>query len=178
MRDCLRDACQAVGEARAEGETALSPAALQTFHARYREALREGLAWHRSLPRLEKAGSKSGRTKRRAGDNLLLRLHRFKDDVLRFPVDFDVPFTNNLAEQPRPLFPSGSRSRALAANLIPALCVRPFSYRDLFCAQMIDFESVIFPSSLHATQAFGYWLGHKTERPKERRLVSFNAIED
>ena len=77
-RDCLRDACQAVGEARAEGETALSPAALQTFHARYREALREGLAWHRSLPRLEKAGSKSGWTKQRAGDNLLLRLHRFK----------------------------------------------------------------------------------------------------
>lgn len=99
MRDCLRDACQAVGEARAKGETALSPAALQTFHARYFEALREGLAWHRSLPRLKKAGSKSGRTKRRAGDNLLLRLHRFKDDVLRFLVDFEVPFTNNLAEQ-------------------------------------------------------------------------------
>ena len=99
MRDCLRDARQAVGEARAKGETALSPAALQTFHARYFEALREGLAWHRSLPRLKKAGSKSGRTKRRAGDNLLLRLHRFKDDVLRFLVDFEVPFTNNLAEQ-------------------------------------------------------------------------------
>jgi hypothetical protein len=42
MRDCLRDACLAVGEARAKGETALSPAALQTFHARYFEALREG----------------------------------------------------------------------------------------------------------------------------------------
>ncbi len=46
-----------------------------------------------------KAGAKSGRTKRRTGDNLLLRLHRFKDDVLRFLVDFEVPFTNNLAEQ-------------------------------------------------------------------------------
>ncbi len=42
MRDCLRDACQAVGEARANGERALSPAALQAFHARYFEALREG----------------------------------------------------------------------------------------------------------------------------------------
>jgi transposase len=109
MRDCLRDACQAVGRP-APREKRRSPAALQTFHARCREALRECLAWHRSLPRLEKAGSKSGRTKRRAGDNLLLRLHRFKDDALRFPVDFDAPFTNNLAEQPRPLFPSGSRS--------------------------------------------------------------------
>ncbi len=81
------------------GKTALSPAALEAFHTRYWEALREGLAWHRNLPRLEKAGPKSGRTKRRTGDNLLLRLHRFKDDVLRFLVDFDVPFTNNLAEQ-------------------------------------------------------------------------------
>ena len=26
-------------------------------------------------------------------------MHRFKDDVLRFLVDFAVPFTNNLAEQ-------------------------------------------------------------------------------
>jgi transposase len=99
MRDCLSDACRAVGEARDRGETALSPAALQTFHARYWEAVREGMAFHRGLPRLKKAGPKSGRTKRRAGDNLLMRLHRFKDDVLRFLVDFDVPFTNNLAEQ-------------------------------------------------------------------------------
>ena len=99
MRDCLRDACKAVGEARANGATALFPEALETFHARYWEALREGLAWHRSLPRLKKAGSISGRTKRRIGDNLLLRLHRFKDDILRFLVDFEVPFTNNLAEQ-------------------------------------------------------------------------------
>jgi transposase len=99
MSDCLRDACNAVREARARGETALPPAALQTFHARYWAALREGLAWHRNLPRFEKAGRKSGRTKRRTGHNLLLRLHRFKDDVLRFLIDFEVPFTNNLPEQ-------------------------------------------------------------------------------
>jgi transposase len=99
MRDCLRDACKAVAQARALGQTALSPAALEAFHARYWEALREGLAWHRNLPRLEKAGPESGRTKRRTGDNLLLRLHKFKDDVLRFLVDFKLPFTNNLAEQ-------------------------------------------------------------------------------
>lgn len=99
MHDCLRDACKAVAEARANEKTALSPQALEAFHARYWEALREGLAFHRSLPRLKKAGPKSGRTKRRAGDNLLIRLHRFKDDVLRFLVDFEVPFTNNLAEQ-------------------------------------------------------------------------------
>jgi transposase len=101
MRDCLRDACRAVAEARDRGETALSPAALQTFHARYWEAVREGMAFHRSLPRLKKAGPKSGRTKRRAGDNLLLRLQRFKADVLRFLVNFEVPFTNNLGPSRR-----------------------------------------------------------------------------
>jgi hypothetical protein len=97
----LRDACRAVAEARDRGETALSPAALQTFHARYWEAVREGMAFHRSLPRLKKAGPKSGRTKRRAGDNLLLRLQRFKADVLRFLVNFEVPFTNNLGPSRR-----------------------------------------------------------------------------
>jgi transposase len=99
MSECLPDACKATGQARTRGATALSPDALQAFHARYWEALRQGLAFHRNLPRLEKAGAKSGRTKRRTGDNLLLRLHRFKDDVLRFLTDFEVPFTNNLAEQ-------------------------------------------------------------------------------
>jgi transposase len=101
MRDCLRDACQAVGAARATGETALSPAVLEAFHARYFEALREGLAFHRKLPRLKNAGPKSGRTKRRTGENLLLRLHRFRDDVLRFLIDFEVPFTNNLGPSKR-----------------------------------------------------------------------------
>src|SRR5882757_8504495 len=47
-----------------------------------------------SLPR-----AATGKPKRRPGENLLRRLHKFKDDVLRFLVDFDVPFTNNLAEQ-------------------------------------------------------------------------------
>ena len=101
MSDCLREACKAVGDARAGGETALSPRALQTFHARYWEALRQGLAFHRSLPRLEKAGAKSGRTRRQTGDNLLLRLHGFKDDALRFVIDFEVSFTNNLGSSKR-----------------------------------------------------------------------------
>jgi transposase len=59
--------------------------------------LREGLACHRKLPSLPRAAT--GKPKRRPGENLLRRLHKFKDDVLRFLVDFDVPFTNNLAEQ-------------------------------------------------------------------------------
>lgn len=99
MRDLLREACRAVDEARHTGQTALDPALEKTFHSRYWELLRLGLSYHRALPRLPRKPSNRGRAKRRPGHNLLIRLHKFKDDVLRFTADFDVPFTNNLAEQ-------------------------------------------------------------------------------
>jgi len=97
MRDLLLDANRAVGEAKARSQTTLDPALLGRFEARFWDILREGLAFHRKLPRLPQAAR--GKTKRRPGENLLRRLHQFKDDVLRFLVDFDAPFTNNLAEQ-------------------------------------------------------------------------------
>ncbi|HVP98538.1 MAG TPA: IS66 family transposase [Roseiarcus sp.] len=97
MRDLLLDANRAVGEAKARGERALDAALLKCFDIRFWDILREGLAFHRKLPRLPQPAR--GKTKRRPGENLLRRLHQFKDDVLRFLVDFDVPFTNNLAEQ-------------------------------------------------------------------------------
>ena len=37
--------------------------------------------------------------KHRPGHNLLERLKTFQVETLRFLTDFDVPFTNNLAEQ-------------------------------------------------------------------------------
>lgn len=61
--------------------------------------MREGLAFHRALPNLERSRQSRGRLKRRPGFNLLIRFKILKDDVLRFLVDFDVPFTNNLAER-------------------------------------------------------------------------------
>ena len=97
MSDLLVEANQAVNKAREAGKTALSPAAVEGFVARYWQAIRAGLAFHRSLPSLEKRPR--GRTKRRPGHNLLERLKKYKDDVLRFLYDFTVPFTNNLAEQ-------------------------------------------------------------------------------
>jgi len=99
MRDLLLQAHRAVEAARHGGQTALAPAVLAEFKARYWEWLRLGLSYHRSLPRLPRHASKRGREKRRPGHNLLVRLHKFKDDALRFLVDFAVPFTNNLAEQ-------------------------------------------------------------------------------
>jgi transposase len=97
MRDLLLDANRAVGDVKARGDRALDGALLERFDTRFWETLREGLAFHRKLPSLPQAAT--GKPKRRPGENLLRRLHKFKDDVLRFLVDFDVPFTNNLAEQ-------------------------------------------------------------------------------
>ena len=97
MSDLLVEANEAVRAAREAGETALPPAAIEGFVDRYWEAIRAGLAYHRSLPPLQRRAR--GRTKRRPGHNLLERLKTYKDDVLRFLYDFTVPFTNNLAEQ-------------------------------------------------------------------------------
>ena len=96
MRDLLIEANQAVRQAREQGATALPPATIQGFVDRYWEAIRLGLAFHRGLPPLKRCAR--GRAKRRPGHNLLERLKKYKDDVLRFLHDFSVPFTNNLAE--------------------------------------------------------------------------------
>ena len=64
--------------------------------------LAEGLAFHQAQPALISANVKAkrrGRSPRRVGHNLLLRLSTRKHDVLRFLVDPLVPFSNNPAER-------------------------------------------------------------------------------
>lgn len=51
------------------------------------------------LPATTRLQKKRGRLKRRTGHNLLLRLQNYRDDVLRFLHDPQVPFTNNEAER-------------------------------------------------------------------------------
>ena len=99
MRDLLIEANRTVDEAGQRGQTRLDPAVAEAFDARYWELLKLGFSYHRKRPRLPRRASNKGRDKRRPEHNLLMRLHKFKDDVLRFLADFDVPFTNNLAEQ-------------------------------------------------------------------------------
>lgn len=64
----------------------------------YNKIIRDGLAYHETLPPLPCKG-KQGRQPRRTGHNLLLRLFHYKQDVLRFLYDPAVPFTNNDAER-------------------------------------------------------------------------------
>ena len=99
MRDVLLDAAKAVREAKEVGDSALEPECVRGFVDRYWQAVRAGLAFHRSLPAFDRSPGSKKRKKQRPGHNLLIRLKTFKDETLRFLVDFGVPFTNNLAEQ-------------------------------------------------------------------------------
>jgi transposase len=99
LRATLLDANEAVQKAKAAGLSALPPETVKAFEDRYWAAVREGLALHRSLPDFDPEKSPKKRKKQRPAHNLLIRFKTFKDATLRFLVDFNVPFTNNLAEQ-------------------------------------------------------------------------------
>jgi transposase len=99
LRATLLDANEAVREAKARGASALAPEAIEIFENRYWAAVREGLALHRSLPVFDPSSNPKKRKKQRPAHNLLLRFKNFKEATLRFLADFEVPFTNNLAER-------------------------------------------------------------------------------
>ena len=99
MRDRLLAANLAVNKAHEAGAAALGPDEVKAFVERYWAAVRLGLAFHRQLPELTTKANGRGRAKHRPGHNQLQRLKTFQTETLRFLTDFDVPFTNNLAEQ-------------------------------------------------------------------------------
>jgi len=133
MRDVLLDANAAVRQAREAGASALPPDEIKAFEERYWAAVREGVAFHGALPKAPRSPQSRGRVKHRPGFNLLTRLKTFKADVLRFLVDFDVPFTNNLAEQDirmtKVKMKISGAFRTLAAT--PTICGRPLGKRFL-----------------------------------------------
>lgn len=91
---------RAVDRAKAKKLTSLTAHQLRRFNLHYDAIVARGLAYHLAQPplRLRAAGAR-GRLARRPGHNLLIRLRDYKADVLRFMINFEVPFTNNLAEQ-------------------------------------------------------------------------------
>jgi transposase/transposase-like protein len=99
MQALLRAANKQVHEAKTGGVVALAQADKQHIVAAYNAALAMGFALHESQVPLARAPGARGRPPRRTGHNLLLRLRDRKADVLRFTEDFEVPFTNNQAEQ-------------------------------------------------------------------------------
>jgi transposase len=97
MQVLLRRACHATNLAREHG-VALTARLIARIQRRYDAILAEGFAFHEAQPPL-RCAQRRGRKPHRVGHNLILRLHRRRDDVLRFLGDPDVPFTNTQAER-------------------------------------------------------------------------------
>ena len=96
----LLKALKAVRRAVAKGQVALLPRTFRRFLALYAAIVKRGLEFHEAQPPLTRKSAKArGRSPRRVGHNLLIRLRDHVGEVLRFLYDFAVPFTNNLAEQ-------------------------------------------------------------------------------
>ena len=86
MQRLLRRACHATNLARDQG-VPLKPSLTALIERGYDAILAEGLAFHEAQPALVPAAAKArrrGRSPRRIGHNLLLRLSTRKQDVLRF----------------------------------------------------------------------------------------------
>ena len=93
LADLLREAKHKTEIARDAGHRRLDAATLQSIRIRYGILVAKGFA---ANPEPE-TGKRSGYDKK--SYNLLVRLDQHRDDVLRFCVDFKVPFDNNQAER-------------------------------------------------------------------------------
>jgi len=95
----LLDMNTAVKEAQEKGLKQLDPTEVADWKAQYEAILQEGYLANPNAPPDVSAPAKRGKRKQSAARNLLDRLSKHQDAVLRFLVDFSVPFTNNQAER-------------------------------------------------------------------------------
>ncbi|MFA6145555.1 MAG: IS66 family transposase [Sulfuricurvum sp.] len=85
-----------VTQAKGKGEKSLSSRMLKYFNARYDAIIQAASVYHqKNVDNPEK----KRRIKQTFAKNLLDRLIKYKDGTLRFLTNFEVPFTNNAAEQ-------------------------------------------------------------------------------
>ena len=92
--DLLLDAKEAVEKARARGRKHLDRNTLHSIRVRYGQLIAKGWAANE-----QPATSSEGKWYENKAVNLLERLDAYRDDVLRFTVDFDVAWDNNQAER-------------------------------------------------------------------------------
>ena len=97
MRRLLLDMNKRVNELKAMGRTRLHHTELASWLRRYEALLAEGYAANPPPP--PPPVPRRGRPKKTKAINLLDRMRRHKKSALAFLCDFDVPFTNNHAEQ-------------------------------------------------------------------------------
>ncbi len=97
MKTLLLDLKAAVEYAREAGHTQLHPDEWQDWNTRYTDLLLLGA--HANPAVEEPIPKKKGRRKQHPVRNLLDRLTKYRDAVLRFSVNFAVPFDNSQAER-------------------------------------------------------------------------------
>ena len=95
MSSLLRSLKRAKESAQEAGQHQLDPQLLQRYRRVYRQIVARGLLKN---PAPERTGNR-GRPANGKTRSLLLRLDNHEEDVLRFAIDFAVPFDNNLAER-------------------------------------------------------------------------------
>jgi transposase len=95
MSALLRALKRAKESAQAAGQTALDPDLLQRYRMAYRKIVARGLIKNPAPERTGKRGHPANGKAR----SLLLRFEKHEEAVLRFAIDFAVPFDNNLAER-------------------------------------------------------------------------------
>ena len=95
MSALLRSLKRAKEAAQSAGKSALDPALLLRYQAVYRQIVARGLGQNPSPTRT----GLRGRPANGASRSLLLRLKKREEAVLRFALDFAVPFDNNQAER-------------------------------------------------------------------------------
>jgi transposase len=87
---------QAADDARQRGQKPITKATLKPLLADYDRWISKGLKSH---PEIAKSAGKRGRAKQSKEHNLLMRMSKKRDEVLRYAYDIDVPFDNNQAER-------------------------------------------------------------------------------
>ena len=85
-----------VHKAKNSGKSQISATKTKSLIQSYQKITESAFQYY---PPPTKKVKKRGRIKQQKGKNLLDRLVKYKDETLRFLVDFRVPFTNNLAER-------------------------------------------------------------------------------
>jgi transposase len=96
MDQLLRDLHSTVQHARASGKDWLEPGELAGYRAAYEQIITLG---HQTNPAGTIPTGKRGAIRQTPARNLLVRLDRDREHVLRFAHDFRVPFDNNQAER-------------------------------------------------------------------------------
>ena len=96
MNSLLSEMCGRRNELLKAGVYCFEAGELEDYFRRYDEYLDEGTKLNPILP---KAKGKKGPVSRGTNRCLIDRMKDYKDDILRFATDWEVPFTNNEAER-------------------------------------------------------------------------------